>query len=320
MSAHPAAEVSLEDGAAVLAFDVGGTDIKAAVVDESGAVSPVLRVPTPEAGPGSGDRVIAEVTRLATRLREGRPDLDVVATGLVVPGIVDDVTGVGIFSENLGWSDYPFRDAAATRLRMPIGFGHDVRAAGTAERVLGAARGFDNVLVVTIGTGIAAAVFVDGRPYTAGGLAGEIGHDRVADGPACLCGGRGCLEAIASAAAIVRAYNLRSRSEVRGAREVLERAETGDADAREVWERALDALALEFSHVVALFAPDAIVVGGGLSGAGDALLEPVRARLDDILSFHRRPQLLTARVGGDAGLYGAALYGRAAADAERASF
>lgn len=306
-------------GAAVVAFDVGGTDIKAALVDEGGRIGPVRRVPTPggattggDAAGLIGDRIVDEVARLAASLQQERADLTVRAAGLVVPGIVDERSGIGVFSENLGWHDYSFRDRAATALRLPVGFGHDVRAAGEAERVLGAAREYDDVLVVVIGTGISAAVFVDGRPYSAGGMAGEIGHDRVADGPVCVCGGRGCLEAIASAAAIARRYVERSGMRVSGAREVVERAQSGDAVARAVWEEALDALALGLSHTVALLAPQAIVIGGGLSEAGEALLQPVRERLDGILSYQRRPAIVRARVGGDAGLVGAALYARSA--------
>ena len=297
-------------GAAVLAFDVGGTDMKAALLDEQGRMLESTRVPTPLDGPRTGDRVVDEVARLAVRLTSAHPDVRPAAAGLLVPGHVDDVRGIGVFAENLGWHEFPFRDRAEVALGVPVGFGHDVRGAGEAEHRMGAARGFDDVVVVTIGTGIAAAVFVDGRLYTGGGLAGEIGHDRVAEGPICACGGRGCLEAVASAAAIARRYSLRTGRPVAGAKEVLELMRAGDANAAADWASALDALALGFSHVVALLAPQAIVIGGGLSEAGDELLQPLRERLDGILTFHRRPQLIKASIGADAGLFGSALAAR----------
>lgn len=297
-------------GAAVLAFDVGGTDMKAALLDDEGQLRESLRVPTPLAGERTGERVIESVVGLSRELGSRHPDVRPAAAGLLVPGHVDDVAGIGVFAENLGWKDFPFRARAEAELGVPVGFGHDVRGAGEAEHRLGAARGFDDVLVVTIGTGIAAAVFIEGRMYTGGGLAGEIGHDRVAEGPMCACGGRGCLEAVASAAAIARRYAARTGRSVAGAKEVLELGRRGDANAAAVWGSALDALALGFSHVVALLAPQAIVIGGGLSGAGEELLQPLRERLDGILTFHRRPRLLTASIGADAGLYGAALTAR----------
>ena len=304
------APTSAGPGAAVLAFDVGGTDMKAALLDEQGRMLQSRRVPTPLDGVRTGERVVDEVARLAEELTSAHPGVRPTAAGLLVPGHVDDVRGIGVFAENLGWHEFPFRERAQAALGMPVGFGHDVRGAGEAEHRMGAARGFDDVVVVTIGTGIAAAVFVDGQLYTGGGLAGEIGHDRVAEGPICACGGRGCLEAVASAAAIARRYTLRTGRAVAGAKEVLELMRAGDANAAADWATALDALALGISHVVALLAPQAIVIGGGLSEAGEELLQPLRERLDDILTFHRRPQLIKASIGADAGLFGSALAAR----------
>jgi len=303
-------ELLIGPGRSVLAFDVGGTDMKAAIIDDEGRLRESLRVPTPLDGERTGERVVERAAELARELGERHADVVPAAAGILVPGHVDDVRGIGVFAENLGWHDYPFRDRGSEVLGVSVGFGHDVRGAGEAEHRLGAARGFDDVLIVTIGTGIAAAVFVGGRLHTGGGLAGEIGHDRVAEGPICACGGRGCMEAVASAAAIARRYTLRTGTKVTGAREVLERMRNGDANAAAVWDSAIDALALGFSHSVALLAPQAIVIGGGLSGAGEELLQPLRERLDRILTFHRRPLLIKASIGADAGLIGSALTAR----------
>jgi glucokinase len=297
-------------GHPVLAFDVGGTDIKAALVDTSGRIVELLRRPTPLAGEGTGDAVVASAAALREEFRRAHPEIEPLAAGLVVPGHVDEARGVGVLAENLGWRDYPFRERASAALGLPVSFSHDVRAAGEAEYRLGAAKGFRDVVVMAIGTGIAAAIFIDGTLFTGGGMAGEVGHSRVADGPDCACGGRGCLEAVASAAAIARRYTALSGVPVAGSREVLERATSGDPAARTVWDSALDALALDLSHTVALLAPEAIVIGGGLAQAGDALFVPLAERLDGILTFHRRPALLAARIGEDAGVIGAALRAR----------
>ena len=301
---------SLGSGSAVLAFDVGGTDMKAALVDSTGAIRALERIPTPHDGERTADAVLTAVAQIAERFTAAHPDVVPVAAGLLVPGHVDDETGVGILSENLNWRDVPFRDRLAALIGVPVSFSHDVRGAGEAEHRLGAAAPFTDVVVMAIGTGIAGAIFIGGTVYTGGGMAGEMGHSRVADGPICACGGIGCLEAVASASAIARRYNARTGASVEGAKEVLERAEAGDADAVLVWESALDALALDLSHTVALLAPEAIVIAGGLSQAGPALFEPLARRLDDILTFHRRPQLLQATIGEDAGVIGAALRAR----------
>ena len=309
----PSAGPSLGPGPAVLAVDVGGTDTKSALVDEAGVVREILRRPTPHDGARTGERVVDEAVEVAAELRARHPDVVPAAVGMVVPGVVDDERGVGVWSENLGWRDMPFADVATARLGVPVSLGHDVAAAGWAEYQLGAAAGYRDALVVTLGTGIAAAVLLDGRPYRGGGLAGEIGHARVADGPDCVCGGRGCLEAVASAAAIARRYTAATGRPAAGSREVLAAADAADRDAQTVRDEAFDALALGLSHAVALLAPQVIVLGGGLSHAGEALLAPLGRRLDDLLTFHRRPVLLRARLGGDAGVLGAALRARSAA-------
>jgi len=301
---------SLGIGSDVLAFDVGGTDMKAALVDGAGSIRDIVRVPTPIDGEGTADAVVNRIGGLARGLLRNHPDVHPRAAGLLVPGHVDEDSGVGVFSENLGWSNYPFRDRAEATLGLPVSFGHDVRGAGEAEHRLGAAAPFRDVVVMAIGTGISGAIFIQGALYTGGGMAGEMGHSKVADGPRCVCGGFGCLEAVASAGAIARRYSQATGQVVFGAKDVLDRAALGDAQANEIWESALDALALDLSHTVALLAPEAIVIGGGLSQAGAALFEPLERRLDVILTFHRRPKLLCASIGENAGVIGAALRAR----------
>jgi glucokinase len=311
MTSSPSgATPGLGAGSAVLAFDVGGTDTKAAVIDDAGRVLDILRVTTPVRKLGTEDAVLEMVASLAAGFRARHPSVSPQAAGLLVPGYVDEASGIGIFSENLNWKNVPFRDRASALLGMPVAFSHDVRGAGEAEYRLGAAAPFQNVVVMAIGTGIAGAIFIGGKIYAGGGLAGEMGHSVVADGPDCACGGRGCLEAVASAGAIARRYNARAGADVPGAKEVLDLAQRGDAAAIGIWESALDALALDLSHTVALLAPEAIVLGGGLANAGELLFEPLRQRLDAILTFHRRPVLLAASIGENAGVVGAALKAR----------
>jgi glucokinase len=152
----------------VVAVDVGGTDTKAALVDGGGTVLAARSIPTPLAGPRTGERVVDLVARLVEELGP-----DAVAVGLVVPGLVDEEGGRAVWSENLDWRDVPFAAMVSERCRLPTVLGHDVRAGGLAESRLGAARGLDDVLFMPIGTGIAAAIVLGGRLHAGGGYAGE---------------------------------------------------------------------------------------------------------------------------------------------------
>lgn len=300
----------LGTGSAVLAFDVGGTDIKSALFDADGVMLGLCRTPTPDAGPDLPERLIARLVELGGRLRQEYPGVDPVAVGLIVPGIVDEAAGVGVFASNMGWRDAPIRALAEEAFGLPVAFDHDVRTGGWAEQVLGGARGYRDVVVLIIGTGIAGALLVGGVPLTSGGFAGEIGHSPVADAPLCACGARGCLEAIASAGAIARHYTARTGVAVDGAKEVIAAAAAGDEHAAAVWDEALDALALSLAQLTAVVAPQAVVIGGGLSRAGGALFDELRTRLQARLSFHRIPDLVPAQLQGNAGILGAALRAR----------
>lgn len=311
MNEYSDSRLPLGDGEAVLAFDVGGTDMKSALFTAEGTMLGLTRTPTPLLRVGTPSAVLDTVARLMAGYADRFPEVIPRAAGLLVPGVVDDVNGVGIFSSNLGWQDVPFRALAEARLGVPVAFGHDVRGAGEAEFRLGAARGAQDAAVLVIGTGIAGAFFVNGRPHLAGGYAGEIGHSVVEpNGPDCPCGGAGHLETLASAGAIARRYAEQSGEEPTGARAVLLRAEAGDPTAQAVWAAAVRALALGIGQVVTLMAPEVVVLGGGLAQAGPSLFEPLQRELDALLTFQRRPRLVPAQIGEDAGLIGAALRAR----------
>jgi glucokinase len=233
---------------------------------------------------------------------------------VVVPGIVHD--GVGVFSANLGWRDFPFRPALASAVGLPVAFGHDVAAGGLAEQRLGAARGYQDVVVMPIGTGIAGAVIMDGALRTGGGYAGEIGHVDVGHGLPCGCGLTGCMEAMASSAAIARRYTEKTGRSVPGAAEVLHAVAEGDAVAIEVWDDALDALARGIRVLATLLGPEVVVLGGGLAMAGEELLAPLTKRLTSLLSFQRRPELRLAELGDEAGCLGAGLLALAEIEGE----
>jgi len=290
----------------VAALDVGGTRTKAALVDRSLRVLARTTAPTPpDIGRDIGASVSASVRRLVDDLGDGRP-ARLVRCGVVVPGIVDESTGTGLLSVNLGWRDLPVRDAVEAAVGVPTEVGHDVRAGLIAESRLGAARGARNVLFVAVGTGIAGALMLDGSVVSADGRAGELGHMTIdPEGPACPCGGAGCLEVIASAAAIGREYAARSGRTV-DAETVARLATAGEPTAVAVWGRAVGALARAIVTTVTITGVDLVLIGGGLAESGETLLGPLRRDVAERLTFQRPPRVSKASLGDRAGCLGAA--------------
>jgi glucokinase len=290
-----------------VAIDVGGTTIKCALIDVAGEVQHTERRPTGrEHGPDAVLAMIVDTAAdmVATAQTQGMAP---VACGVVIPGVIDEITGVAQWSANLGLRDAPLRDAVAGRIGLPTALGHDVRAGALAEARLGAGRTTRRMFFVAIGTGIAGGFAIDGRiDPGAHGASGELGHVVVrtgADAAPCACGGRGCLETYASAAAVARAYG----EDTVDAAEVVRRARGGDARAATVWHGAVKALADGLLIGIALYDPKVVVLGGGLAEAGPFLLEPLAKELAERRTFHRLPELLQAELGDEAGCYGAAM-------------
>jgi glucokinase len=299
--------VTLSATDAVAALDVGGTTIKGAVVDHAGTVLSRKRRPTP-ARDRPAEEVLAAVVAAVGELVGAAPaGVAVRGVGLVVTGIVDERHGLAVRAENVGWRNVPVRSLIEQATGLPAGFGHDVRAGALAEWRLGAGRGLDDLVFVPVGTGVSAGIIAQGRLLTGGGYAGEIGHLNVGHGEPCPCGGRGCVEAVASAAAVARRYAAAAGRPVSGAGEVAERMVAGDPAARRVWADATEALALALAWTSVVLAPQAILLGGGLARSGGLLLEPLRQGLDRHLGAVRRPRLLPAALQDEAGCLGAAL-------------
>jgi glucokinase len=289
--------------------------IKVIAADADGAVRWRARQPT-TAAPGP-ENLVTQVAELVTALRgraSGTGAVEPRSIGVVVPGIVDQPTGVARFAVNLNWKDLPLRDLLEDRLDLPVVLGHDVRAGGLAEGQLGAARGADDVLFVALGTGVAGAITLGGTMWPgSSSLAGELGHIVVErDGHQCGCGGRGCLETISGASAIVRRYRKQAGRDLSEAAEVFRRAASGDQAARQVCQDAVAALATVLAGVQGTLDLELVVIGGGLAGAGRRLLEPVRSALSSRLTFQSMPKLALAELGSEAGCLGAALLGRSA--------
>ncbi|GAA4258894.1 ROK family protein [Dactylosporangium darangshiense] len=296
----------------VIALDVGGTGIKCALVGADGdALHTVQHAERHRTGADRGGEAVVEtILSIAEGLAATARDkgLEPVGAGLAVPGVIDEANGVAVWAANVGFRDVPLKSLLEARLGLPAALGHDVRAGGLAEARLGAGRGHDYVLVIPIGTGIAAANVVHGQVYAgAHGAGGEIGHIVVRPGgPKCGCGQHGCLEAIASASAVGRRYSEQA-GRAATAEEVARLAAEGEATAVAVWRETIDALADGLMTGIALFDPAVIVLGGGLAEAGEALLAPLREGVHERVTFHREPVITRAALGDEAGCLGAAL-------------
>lgn len=284
-----------------IALDAGGTEIKAGLLRGAEIISS-RRWPTErELGP---DRAVAQVLQAAREMYTEFPEAK--AIGLVVPGVVNTETGVAEYSENIGWKDIPFVKLIKGITNLPVAFGHDVRAGGLAESLYGAGRGFKNSFFMPIGTGISGAIIINGK-LVEGPYSGEIGHLDVKSGLSCACESSGCLETVSTGPSITRAYNLRSSKQLGNSREVLEAAQSGDSIAAEVWANAMDAIAFALTAYVDILSPEIIIIGGGVSQAGDALLAPIEKHFDRRLTFLPRPKVVIAELGDQAGMIGAGI-------------
>jgi glucokinase len=292
--------VSDLDRLAVVAVDVGGTSLKAGILGPAG-LRVLRRVPSGrEHGPDAVlDNIAAVVAGLVDEC--SALGLDVAGVGVAVPGIVDG-TGVGELSVTMGWRDLPVRQRLAERLGRPVSVGHDVRTACVAEATFGAAAGAVSALFVPIGTGLAAAVVVDGVILRGATYrAGEIGQILVAPGTT--------LEAVASARAIAERYGAvtgRAAGSV-DAGDVAALVDQGDAEAVAVWAAAVDALAGVLADAVATLDVEVLVIGGGLGRSGETLTTPLRAAMSVRLPWRDLPPIVTARFGADAGFVGAVI-------------
>nr|WP_033342427.1 ROK family protein [Catenuloplanes japonicus] len=291
-------------------MDIGGTGMKCGLVAVDGPVLHTERHDTLAArGPEAVTAAICDIAEeLAGKARASGQTP--VAAGVAIPGVVDEVRGLAVFSSNLGFRDVPLRDLVSARLGIPAALGHDMRAAGLAEARLGAGHGSDDVIFVGIGTGIAGAHVRGGHTNSgAHGAAGELGHIVVRPGgPDCPCGQRGCLETIASAASVARRYVARTGVNTSAA-DVVARVIAGEDAAAEIWRETVDALADGLLTAQALLDTEVFVIGGGLGEAGETLLGPLREALAARVTFHRMPRLVKASLGDTAGLRGAALLG-----------
>lgn len=296
--------------------DVGGTKVLAVVVDEGGVVRRRQQTALPVA-----DRTPALIedalTRAVRDVVDGVPLSGVEGVGVSLAGLVDTAADRIRYCTHLPWRDDPVRARLAERWGTRVVLENDATCAAVAEHRLGAARGAASFVLVTLGTGIGGALFAGGDVWRgAGGLAGEFGHAPVVPahlgGLPCTCGLHGCWEMYCSGHALRRwcAEHAPERADLRDGPEITAAAVAGDPVALAAFADVGAWLGRGLAGLVAGLDPALLVVGGGVSAAGDLLLDPARAELEraTYAAGHRRmPPLVQAECGPEAGAVGAAL-------------
>ena len=284
----------------ILGVDLGGTNIVVGAISRDGDRQIGMRSEPTQSERGVEsvvdriaemvEEVIAEVIATAGATRD-----DILGVGIGAPGPLDRERGVVVVAPNLGWRQYPLRDAVSERLGLPATLDNDANCATLGEWWQGAARGARHVVGLTIGTGIGGGIIIDGKlHHGASDVAGEIGHTTIdLTGRYCRCGNYGCLEAYASGPAIAqRAREALERDEISAlhrivegdlsrltAATVYEAAKSGDALARELVRDTATFLGAGIANLLNVFNPDVVVIAGGVTQAGEPLFDPLRAEV-----------------------------------------
>ena len=284
----------------VVGVDVGGTKIAGALMARDSSPRESAALPTPVAGAGLIDAVVELVNGLRVQ-----SDAAVVAVGIGLPSLIDAPTGRVRMSANIDLADIDVRAVLAERLGVPVAIDNDANVAALAEHRVGAGRGHDDVIMLTVGTGVGGGVIAGGRVFRGGrGTGAELGHIVVqADGPPCQrnCPNHGCLETMASGTAIARDAGM-------SAKEVVRLANAGDAAARAVLDRAGRYLGVGLASLANIFNPSAFLIGGGVGAAGDLLIAPAREEYRArALPPNAEALVIPAALGPTAGAIGAGL-------------
>ena len=302
----------------VFGVDIGGTTVKLGFFDVEGNLLDKWEIPTRKEGEGS--HILPDVAKsIEEKMAEKDIAKEVVAgVGIGVPGPVDN-EGIIHKAANLGWGVFSIKDTLEEILKMPVMAGNDANVAALGEMWKGGARGFDDVVMVTLGTGVGGGVIVNGKIINGStGAAGEIGHIHVNDAETdtCGCGKKGCLEQYSSATGIVRICNKKLNSETTAsvlrnqeisAKTIFDAVKAKDEFAMGVAEVYGEYLGKALASIACVVNPEVICVGGGVSKAGEVVLDYIKPYYQTHV-FHgsRDAKFVLAQLGNDAGIYGAA--------------
>lgn len=296
-----------------IGIDIGGTAIKAGLLDPSGELVTVARR---DSVPTQPDDIVAQTVSLVHELAEG---LDAFSVGVAVAAFLDPSRDTVVLSPNIAWENRPLRAELESTLGVPISIENDANAAAWGEYQRGAGVGAESMVMFTLGTGVGGAVIVgDSLLVGSHGIAGELGHIIVEpDGPQCGCGQFGCLEAVASATAFVREYRDQTGDHTVTTATIAQALSDRPELSTALFGRAARGFALALLDIQAVLDPQCVVLGGGMADKAGAVLLPLIEHEWAELSRSRRsaarPDLRLAKLGNNAGVIGAALASRASA-------
>ena len=308
-------------------IDVGGTTFKPGLVDENGRILDHDSVPVTHGDTWQKQVADTALCVLKMLARSEIPLTEVHSVGVGVPGVIDSRTGHIAFCTNLGWYDVDFAGEFRKHLDKPVFIDNDATVAGLAEYAAGVSKGTHSSVFITLGTGVGGGIVLNGKVWSGfHGVGSEIGHMIIdLDGEPCTCGNRGCLERYCSATAIIRMARQALAENPAGlmweacggdpeqvnARIVLDAAKREDPTASAVFSRYISYLGRAIANLIQILDPEVIVLGGGVSNAGDFLLDAVRAEVPKYLLYKDLPysRIELARLGSEAGIIGAAMLG-----------
>ncbi len=310
-----------------IGIDVGGTGVQVGVVSEQGQILATDSFPTGVGRPYQ--EMVQDMVRCTKSAvtKAGLTLEDVKSIGLGIPGIADAKTGTVIFCTNLGWRDIPLRAEIQKYIDKPVYIDNDATVAGLAESVTGVSANTDSSVFLTLGTGVGGGIIIHGKVWSGShGVGSEIGHMILKmGGEPCTCGNHGCVERYCSATAIIRmareAVKEHPESAILtaakgdpaniNAKIVFDAAKAGDPVGMQVFREYVSYLAQAISNIIQFLDPEVIALGGGVSKAGDFLLNAVREEVPHYLLYKNIPaaRIELAKLGADAGIIGAAMLG-----------
>ena len=306
-----------------IGIDIGGTSIKGAAVDSNGNIYDTFSMPVTKGEPG--EIMIAKLADIVKDyISNNKLEKEIVGIGVGCPGTLDFEKGIVNYSNNLNWNDLKLREIFNKVLPYPVRLINDANAAALGEAKFGAGKEYDTVIMLTLGTGVGGGIITNGKVYEGNeGKGGELGHTViVVDGELCSCGRKGCLEAYASATALIREtkkameenkkslmWKVAPTLDSVGGRTSFEAAKQGDKTALDVVDNYVKYLSEGILNFCNIFRPNVIVLSGGIANAGNFLFDKVNKYIEDRdYGYKRTPavKVVPAQLGYDSGKIGAA--------------
>ena len=311
-----------------IGIDLGGTNIKAGVVNENYEI--IAKATTKTLLPRPAEEICADMAKVSLEAVEqaGLTLDDIESVGIGTPGTANSETGIIEYSNNLGFLNLPVVEIMQKHINKPVYVENDANAAAYGEYVAGAAKGANDAVCITLGTGVGGGIIINGKIYSGFNFAGaEIGHTVIdPNGPECTCGRKGCFEVFSSATGLVRMTReamLEDKASVMwqmneedgkvSARTAFNAMRAGDKAGKAVVDKYIKYLACGITNTINIFQPDILCIGGGVCNEGDPLLLPLKelvAKEVYTKNSAKNTEIVIAKLGNDAGIIGAAFLGQ----------